>query len=68
MSSTMHFPASNYIDPGYLLFEDGRLSCSKLRIRKITLRQLTGGYEPVQALVPARNAVGADDRGGVFRI
>jgi len=38
--SAVHFAASDYIDPGNLLLQNCRLSCSQLGVCEISGRQL----------------------------
>jgi hypothetical protein len=64
----MHFSAGDYIDPGNLLIEDRRLARAELGVRHRSHRKLPNGNEPIQRLEPVRDAVGADDGGGIFWI
>ena len=64
----MHLPAGDHVDARHLLFQDGGLHRPELRIRDIAGRELTQRHQPVERFIPARNAVGADDGGGIGRI
>ena len=68
MGPPMHLAAGDHVDARHLLFQDGGLHRPELRIGDIAGRELTQRHQPVERFVPARNAVGADDGGGIGRI
>ena len=63
--ATVHLTARDHIDPSDLLFEDGSLRGSQLRVREIALGELPERDQPIQGFVPARHAMRADHSGGV---
>ena len=68
MRAPMHFASGDHVDPRNLLFYDRRLHRAKLRVGKIGRLELSQGDEPVESLVPARDAMRTDDSGRIFRV
>ena len=62
MGPAVHLAAGDYVDPRDLLLEDGGLRGPQLRVGKIAGGQLSKRHQPVEGLIPSRNAVGANDR------
>jgi hypothetical protein len=68
MRPPMHFAAGDHVDPGDFLFEDRGLRCTKLRVGEIARWQLTQSDQAIEGLMPARDAVRTDHRGGILWI
>jgi hypothetical protein len=66
--ATEHLSARDHINPSDLLFENGSLCGSQLRISEIALDQLSKRDKPIKRRVPTRHAIGADHGGGKGRI
>jgi hypothetical protein len=62
----MHLTARDDVDSRRLLFQNRGLGGAKLRVGEIARRKITQGNQAIQRLIPARDAMRADNRGGVF--
>lgn len=64
----MHLAARDDVDSRRLLLQNRGLSGAKLRVGEIGCRKIAQGNQAIQRLIPARDAMRADNRGGVLSV
>ena len=68
MGSAVCLPTRDYVDARRLLLDDRCLHDPVLCISHVLPEQLPHRNKAVERLIPARDAVGADHRGRIFRV